>query len=607
MISNREKGRPDPQSAALDLQIDSMMHELMDLSPDAIFFKDGNGRWLWVNRAGIQLFGLQDMAYQFKTDQELAVQLGKDSTFFRQYYASCAKTDEKAWKSGKPWRGEECIKIPGQPPRYFDVVKTPLFDADGKRKGILGIRRDVSEQKQAYTKIHYLANYDALTGLPNRALFQNRLQQAIAQAKRSERLLAVFFLDLDRFKVVNEALGHQTGDRLLKAATKRLAACITADDVIARLGGDEFALIQTQVAHVNDATALAQQLIDAFSRPFLLDGQEIHTSISIGITIYPFDDSDPDHLLKNADMAMYRAKREGRSQYHFYTADMNTQTQTRMTLEKDLRRALARREFLLNYQPQVDLGSGRIMGMEALLRWQKPGRGMVSPAEFIPVAEDSGLILPIGEWVLREACAQNKIWQDAGLPPLRVTINISARQFGPNGGSVVDTVDQVLRETGLAPAYLELELTESLIMANPEHAAVVLHQLKEMGVGLAIDDFGTGYSSLSYLKRFPIDKLKIDRSFVRDITVDPSDAAIVNAVISLGHGLNLKVIAEGVETADQLAYLQQQACDGIQGYYFSRPLPAISFTQLLRRNKSLHGGAPDAALCRAAEPAGDYR
>ncbi|MEW6613729.1 MAG: EAL domain-containing protein, partial [Pseudomonadota bacterium] len=417
----------------------------------------------------------------------------------------------------------------------------------------------------------------------------------------------VFFLDLDRFKVINEALGHQTGDRLLKAATKRLAACITADDVVARLGGDEFALIQTQVAHVDDATTLAQQLIDAFSRPFLLDGQEIHTSISIGITIYPFDDSDPDHLLKNADMAMYRAKREGRSQYHFYTADMNTQTQTRMTLEKDLRRALTRREFLLNYQPQVDLRSGRIMGMEALLRWQKPGRGMVSPAEFIPVAEDSGLILPIGEWVLREACAQNKIWQDAGLPPLRVTINISARQFGPNGGSVVDTVDQVLRETGLAPAYLELELTESLIMANPEHAAVVLHQLKEMGVGLAIDDFGTGYSSLSYLKRFPIDKLKIDRSFVRDITVDPSDAAIVNAVISLGHSLNLKVIAEGVETADQLAYLQQQACDGIQGYYFSRPLPAISFTQLLRRNKSLHGGAPAAALCRAAEPTGDYR
>lgn len=570
-------------AASQDRQIDAMMHELMDLSPDAIFFKDGDGRWLWVNGAGVQLFGLEGISYYGLSDQELAHLLGPDSCFTRHHMQSCSGTDEKAWQAGAPWRGEECVLVNGELTRHFDVIKTPLFGPDGARRGLLGIRRDISEQMQAYSKIHYLANYDSLTGLPNRTLFQEQFAQVLATAKAQEQLLAMLFLDLDRFKDINEAHGHGFGDTLLQSVTKRIKGCIRASDMLARLGGDEFALIQVNPSHVDDAERLAQRLIQAFSRPFNIHGHEIHSTVSIGITRYPFDGQDVQQLLQNADIAMYRAKREGRNQSRIYTADMSTQTQARVALEKNLRRALAKREFLLHYQPQVDLQTGQIVGMEALLRWQRPGFGIVPPAEFIPVAEESGLIIPIGEWVLREACTQNKLWQDAGLPSLRMAVNISARQFGLNGRFMTEMVDQVLKESGLMPEYLELELTESLVMANPEQTAHILHRLKDRGISISVDDFGTGYSSLSYLKRFPIDKLKIDRSFVRDITHDDADAAIVNAVISLGHSLNLQVIAEGVETTEQLEYLRQEGCDGIQGYLFSRPMPAIALTQMLRK------------------------
>ncbi len=439
--------------------------------------------------------------------------------------------------------------------------------------------------RQAELAIHQLSNYDSLTGLPNRTLLEDRLNQAIAQASREEHCLGVMFLDLDQFKQVNDTLGHVYGDNLLKLVSQRLERCLRKSDTVARLGGDDFIIILTGVRQCEHISQVARKILDALSEPLQLDEHEIFTTASIGIAIYPVDGDAPHLLLKNADIAMYQAKEQGRNAFQFFSREMNYKAEERLLLDNSLRRALERQEFFVHYQPQMDLLTGRLIGMEALVRWQHPEMGMVTPEKFIPLAEDSGLIIPIGEWVLKTACRQNKAWQEMGFGPLRVAVNLSGRQFKQE--RLVESVAAILNETGLAPSLLELEITESIIMRNAEETIVTLRRLKEMGISLAIDDFGTGYSSLSYLKHFPIDRLKIDRSFVLDITTDPDDAAIAEAIISMAHSLKLKVTAEGVEQQEQLRFLAQRNCDEMQGYLVSRPISTEEFTRLLQQGISL--------------------
>ncbi len=442
----------------------------------------------------------------------------------------------------------------------------------------------IRERKLAEERFAHLAHHDSLTGLPNRVLFHDRLQLAMVEAKRRRESAAILFLDADRFKTINDTLGHDAGDDLLKQIATRLTACLRAGDTVSRLAGDEFAVVLPGVENTNHTRHLAQRLLDCFVEPFLLKEQRIFITASIGVTLYPGDATTVEGLLKNADTAMYRAKDAGRNNYQFYSTDMHTHAVERLKLENALRGATERDELVLHYQPLVNLKSGQVEGMEALLRWNHPELGLVPPLEFIPLAEETGLIIPIGEWVLRTACAQARAWQNAGLPPLRLSVNLSARQFQKD---LVGMVASVLEETGLEPKYLELELTESVVMKNPEMAVATLDALDRMGVRLSIDDFGTGYSSLSYLKRFPIDTLKVDRSFVRDIPGDADDMLITSSIIGLAHSLGIQVVAEGVETYAQLSFLRAQNCDAMQGYYFSKPLPAPAFAQLLGERRQL--------------------
>lgn len=440
--------------------------------------------------------------------------------------------------------------------------------------------------RQAELAIQQLSNYDFLTGLPNRILLEDRLNQAIKQALRDGHHLGIMFLDLDQFKQINDTLGHAYGDNLLKQVSRRLEGCLRKSDTVARLGGDDFIIILTGVRQCEHISQVACKILDALSEPLLLDGHEIFTTASIGIAIYPHDGNDPHQLLKNADIAMYQAKEQGRNAFQFFSREMNNKAEERLLLDNRLRRALERQEFFVLYQPQMNLLTGKMIGMEALVRWEHPEMGLVTPDKFIPLAEDSGLIIPIGEWVLRTACQQNKIWQEMGFGPLRMAVNLSGRQFKQQ--RLVESIAAILTETGLEPSLLELEITESTIMHNAQKTIVTLRRLREMGISLAIDDFGTGYSSLSYLKYFPIDRLKIDRSFVLDVTTDPDDAAIAEAIISMAHSLNLKVTAEGVEQHEQLHFLTQRNCDEMQGYLVSRPISADDFTRLLQQGVSLH-------------------
>jgi diguanylate cyclase (GGDEF)-like protein len=425
-----------------------------------------------------------------------------------------------------------------------------------------------------------MAHHDALTDLPNRVLLYDRIGRQMAQTRRNQRVMALLFIDLDRFKNVNDSLGHQAGDRLLQAVARRLIGCVRDADTVARLGGDEFVVVLSEINSPEDAANVAQKVLEALSQPFRIADQDLHITPSVGICTFPRDGEDVETLMRNADIAMYHAKEMGRNNYQFFTAEMNATAHQRLALENDLRRALERSEFILHYQPQLDLKTGEIVGFEALVRWRHPDRGMVPPSQFIPVAEDTGLISRLGEWVLQQACAQAAEWQKAGYAHLQVAVNLSAQQFRRE--DIAETVARALEHTGLPAARLELEITESVMIQQPEQAVVKFGQLNAMDVQLSIDDFGTGYSSLSYLKRFPIDKLKIDQSFVRDISTDPDDAAIVTAIIAMAHSLGLEVIAEGVETAEQLAFLKVLGCDKAQGYYFSRPVPAQEFLNLLR-------------------------
>jgi diguanylate cyclase (GGDEF)-like protein len=432
--------------------------------------------------------------------------------------------------------------------------------------------------RQRTAELNHLAYHDALTDLPNRILFEDRLTQALAAAQRSRQTLCMMFLALDRFKKVNDTLGHAVGYRLLQEVAERLTGYVDEGETVARFEGDEFALLLTQISDTEDVVEVSQHIKEALSLPFTIDGHELFITISIGISFYPDDGKDASTLLKNAGAALERAKEQGGDNYQFYTGDMNAKALKRLALESSLRRALERKEFEVYYQPQLDTSTRQVVGMEALVRWQHPELGLVSPAEFIPLAEDTGLIVPLGEWVLRTACAQSKAWQQAGFAPLRVAVNLSARQFQQQ--NLPDMVIRVLQETGLNANALELELTESSIMKNAESAVKTLGELKAMGINISVDDFGTGFSSLGYLKRLPIDILKIDKSFVCDVTTNPDDAALVMAIITLAHNLRLKVIAEGVETEEQLRFLHLLRCDEWQGYLFSKPLPAAAFAEL---------------------------
>jgi diguanylate cyclase (GGDEF)-like protein len=436
----------------------------------------------------------------------------------------------------------------------------------------------------ANDKLDYLAHHDVLTDLPNRILLQDRLSQAIELAHRQGRQLALMFLDLDQFKHINDSLGHAVGDQLLQSVAQRLSNCLRHSDTISRQGGDEFMLLLPYIEHAEDAALSAQKLLTSLALPHHLDQLDLHISVSIGISIYPDDGQDAETMIKCADTAMYHAKENGRNNYKFFEQEMNARAVQRQSIEASLRRALERREFVLYYQPKINLHNGTIVGIEALIRWQHPERGLLLPAQFIPIAEDCGLILPIGRWVLREACLQARAWLQAGLPPITVAVNTSAIEF--RAKDFLDYVRATLEDTGLEPRYLQLELTESVLMHNAKSANCVLRKLADMGVKLAIDDFGTGYSSLSYLREFPIDTLKIDQSFVGHITSNPDDAIIVSTVINMGKSLKQLIIAEGVETPEQYAFLLDQHCDEGQGYYFCRPLESAALAALL------HTGAP---------------
>jgi len=468
---------------------------------------------------------------------------------------------------------------------WISISGEPVFDSSGVFKGYRGVGKDITERKLDEEHIHYIANHDALTALPNRAMFSDVLSHAILSARRYQRSFAVLFMDLDRFKNINDTLGHDSGDKLLQEMGKRLTQTMRTSDVVARLGGDEFVVLVQEVTEPKQVASVARKVLSALVHPLTIQGQECRVTASIGICMYPSEAQDEVALMKNADIAMYRAKEDGKNNYKFYSQEMNVHSFERLALETSLRRGLERSEFILHYQAKLDLKTGRITGVEALVRWQHPEMGMVPPAQFIPLAEETGLIVPIGRWVMHTACAQGVAWQQQGLPPIHIAVNLSARQFVDD--DLVEDIQGVLKSTGLPPERLELELTESMVIQNTERAGRVLGEIKAMGVRLAIDDFGVGYSSLTHLKRFPIDTLKVDRSFIRDLPSDNDDKAITEAIIAMGKSLNLTVVAEGVETQEQQDFLQEHACDEMQGFLFSKPIPSEAFAKLLReRNQA---------------------
>jgi diguanylate cyclase (GGDEF)-like protein/PAS domain S-box-containing protein len=454
-----------------------------------------------------------------------------------------------------------------------------IHDREGQVTGAVIVFRDVSAARAMALQMTHLAQHDFLTGLPNRML-NDRVSQAIALAPRHQKKVAVLFLDLDGFKYINDSLGHPTGDKLLQSIAKRLVNCVRRSDTVSRQGGDEFVVLLSEVERPEDPAIAARRLLQAVAEPHSIDQHDLHVTTSIGLSVYPNDGLDAETLIKNADTAMYQAKENGRQGYQFFKPAMNIRAVERQSIEESLRRALERQEFALHYQPKINLSTGEIAGAEALLRWTHPVRGPVSPAQFIPVAEDCGLIQPIGNWVLREACQQARVWLEAGLPLETMAVNISAVQLRDE--NFLDRIFAILRDTALDPKFLELELTESVLMKHAESTESILKTLRSRGVQIAVDDFGTGYSSLSYLRKFPIDALKIDQSFVRQITTAPDETTIVTAMISMGRSLKLRVVAEGVETQAEMAFLQAHQCDQAQGYYFSRPVPAQQFARLLR-------------------------
>jgi diguanylate cyclase (GGDEF)-like protein/PAS domain S-box-containing protein len=574
-------------------KLNTLLATAIEHAGDVIEITDAESRFEYVNSAFERVSGYQRAEAIGQTPLSLLMSDRSEEPHYRAVQSAIA--------SGKVWHGTLTGRRKDGSVYQQEATISPVRNAEGEITHYVAVKRDITERLQHQARIWHLAHHDALTDLPNRVLFQDRLQQAVAHARRTGLLLAILLIDLDNFKDVNDSLGHEFGDHLLKAVTARLRNCTRESDTVARLGGDEFAVIQTDLDRSESAARLAEKILERLSAPFSLEDQEIHISASIGVTICPLDQDDPHQIVKNADMAMYRAKNTGRANYQFYKEDMNLAVRARKALERDLRKALANGDLDLFYQPQMDARRDVIIGAEALLRWPHPDRGLIPPAEFVPIAEECGLIVPIGDWVLETACRQNKMWRDLGLPPVRVAVNLSAVQFLYR--DLMASVVRALETSGLDHASLELEITEGILMRETEMTISTLRRLAELNIHIAVDDFGTGYSSMAYLKLFPVNKIKIDRAFVKEVTSDRGDAAIVNAVIGLAHGLGLSVAAEGVETFAQALYLRAQGCDELQGYYFGRPMPAGAFQQRLaemaRSPTTLAKAPPVASLAEA--------
>ena len=540
-------------------------------SPSPIFFTDTNGVVFWVNKAFTKLSG-------YREDEILNSKISvlksgiQDAAFYENLWSTI--------KAGKTWRGEIVERHKTGSLFTVEQVIAPVFDANGQISHFVAIQEDVTERKNAEGRIQHLANYDQLTGLPNRRLFHGQLNEIIERAKKYNTKVALLFADLTNFNRINDTLGHAAGDKLLKAIADRLARLVSNNDFLARIGGDEFAIVSENIANAEAVAVKARSMIETILAPMQIENVEVNVGACVGIAICPDDEVEPERLVNFTDMALHKAVRSSPNSYFFFSQEMNAETAERLSLEHDLRRALANNEFVLYYQPQLDLKTGKILSFEALIRWINAERGMVSPMKFIPIAEDTGLIIPIGSWVLQEALRQMTQWDAQGLPPFSVAVNLSVVQFQQD--DLASGVEEALKRYNMPSSRLELELTESVVMQDAQKAGNVLSRLSNVGIKLAIDDFGTGYSSLSYLKRFAVNRLKIDQSFVRDMTSNSDDAEIAQAIINLGHTLGLEIVSEGVETPEQLNLLKRQGCDVIQGYYVGKPMPADMIPDYLK-------------------------
>ncbi len=545
--------------------------EVIKNTEEAIIISDANNVIVSVNRAFVRITGYSEAEVIGKNPRIL--NSGRQGKEF--YQAMWQSIKEIGYWQGEIWNRRKSGEIY---PEWLSI--STVKNSRNEIMRHVAIFMDITKRKEVEQRIHLLAYYDPLTSLPNRVLFGDRLGQALAASRRGGGKVALLFLDLDRFKSINDSLGHAAGDSLLQSVADRLKLCIREMDSICRQGGDEFMVLLPGIEKREDVAAIAQKILAAMSDPHHIEGRNLVVSFSIGISIYPADADTPEALIQNADAAMYHAKEHGRNNFQFFTPDMNAEALDLLSLEADFRRAMVNGELQIYYQPQIDNATGAIVGVEALARWLHPERGFVPPSRFVSIAEESGLIGQLGEWVLRTACAQNRKWQEDGIVKIPVAVNLSALQFHQK--DLVELIVGILHETGLEPRYLELELTEGIIMKNAESTIATLNALKKAGVLLSIDDFGTGYSSLSYLKRFPIDKLKIDQSFIRDIATNENDALITTTIISMGHNLRFRVIAEGVETAEQISFLKEHQCDETQGYYVSTPLPPEEFASFIK-------------------------
>jgi diguanylate cyclase (GGDEF)-like protein/PAS domain S-box-containing protein len=553
-----------------------LLDAFLEHIPDNVFFKDRQSRFVRIGRAMADYFGLKSPSQAVnKSDAEI----------FSSEHAMQALADEQEiLRTGKPMAAkEEKETWPDGHETWVLTKKMPLKDRHGKIVGTMGISQDITEQKQSEARMRHMALHDHLTGLPNRRLFEDRLHQAIASAGRNQKTVAVLTLDLDRMKSVNDSFGHHVGDRLLASLGKRLKASLAESDAVARLGSDEFAIALQLAPNDEDTERAAQKVLGLFTEPFQIDGQELQVSAGLGISRSPKDGQNAEALMQFADAAMYQAKKGGLGKYCIFSPDLTEATRRQQNLENDLVRAFEHDEFVLHYQPFVSTESGLVTGVESLLRWRHPKQGLISPDDFIPQMEELGMMVEVGRWILRTACRQNMDWQTMGIPPIRVAVNVSSQQFAES--SFTDTVREALRESGLEPEFLELELTESRTLEDSAAAIRTLRHLKQIGVSLSLDDFGTGWSSLSYLKAFPLDRIKIDQSFVREVGTQPAAEAVVRSILSLGLNLKIPCIAEGVETNRQRNFLRKHSCAEMQGFLFSPALAAVDCTALLRRGR----------------------
>ncbi|MGA2728058.1 MAG: EAL domain-containing protein [Terracidiphilus sp.] len=555
-----------------------LLEAFLEHIPDNVFFKDKESRFIRISRAMANYCGLKDPAHAIgKTDADIfsaehaGQALADELRVLRTGAPLIEKEEKETWKDGHE--------------TWALTTKVPLKNREGEVIGTMGIAHNITHRKETERRIQHMALHDALTGLPNRTLLEDRLRQAIALGQRVHKHVAVLLLDLDRFKNVNDCFGHTVGDRLLVLAAERLTACIRKCDTVARLGGDEFVIAVQMAERLEGIEFVARKVLDALSEPFQVEDRELQISASIGICQFPEDGKNAEDLLQFADVAMYEAKERGRGRFCFFSPALTEATRREQKLESDLVQACARDEFEIHYQPLVETKSGRITGMEALLRWRHPEQGLLSPNQFIPKLEELGLIVEVGRWVLKTACRQAVEWQQNGLPPVRVAVNVSSQQFYE--GNIAEAVAKVLQETKLDPRFLELELTESQTLDDSDATINIMLALKRLGVSLSLDDFGTGWSSLSYLRRFPIDRIKIDRSFVKDLHSQPAAEEVVKTILTLSRNLGIVCIAEGVETREQQDYFSKHDCAEMQGFYFSRPIPVLDVTALLRSRQVL--------------------